>query len=70
MYLNFQIKKVENIFNIMSEVSSSYSLDLQLGKFKQKLDILFEVWKNVHQVRKHAVWTLSLCKKLRTKATF
>ena len=34
----------------MSEVSSSYSLDLQLGKFKQKLDILFEVWKNVHQV--------------------
>ena len=31
------IKKVENIFNVLSEVSASYSLDLQLGKFQHKV---------------------------------
>ena len=43
------IKKVESIFGIISEVSTSYSLDLQLGKFQQKLSILTEIWKNIHQ---------------------
>jgi hypothetical protein len=43
------IKKVESIFNIVSEVSNAYSLDLQLGKFQQKLSILTEIWKNIHQ---------------------
>ena len=43
------IKKVEAIFGIVSEVSTSYSLDLQLGKFQQKLSILTEIWKNIHQ---------------------
>ena len=43
------IKNVENIFGIVSEVSTSYSLDLQLGKFQQKLSILTEIWKNIHQ---------------------
>ena len=31
------IKKVESSFNILSEVSASYSLDLQLGKFTHKV---------------------------------
>ena len=43
------IKKVESIFGIIIEVSTSYSLDLQLGKFQQKLSILTEIWKNIHQ---------------------
>ena len=43
------IKKVESIFGIISEISTSYSLDLQLGKFQQKLSILTEIWKNIHQ---------------------
>ena len=43
------IKKVEGIFGIISEVGFSYSLDLQLGKFQQKLSILTEIWKNIHQ---------------------
>ena len=43
------IKKVESIFGIVSEVSTSYSLDLQLGKFQQKLTILSDIWRNIHQ---------------------
>ena len=43
------IKKVESIFGIVSEVSTSYSLDLQLGKFQQKLNILTDIWTNIHQ---------------------
>ena len=43
------IKKVESIFGIVSEVSTSYSLDLQLGKFQQKLNILTDIWRNIHQ---------------------
>ena len=35
------IKKVESIFGIVSEVSTSYSLDLQLGKFQQVIDIFY-----------------------------
>ena len=46
------IKKVESIFGIVSEVSTSYSLDLQLGKFQQKLSILTDIWRNIHQVYK------------------
>ena len=39
------IKKVEKSFNILSEVSSSYSLDLQLGKFTHKVKVsLFSMW--------------------------
>ena len=44
------IKKVENLFNLLSEVGGSYSLDLQLGKFKHKLNLLSEFWKSIHQV--------------------
>ena len=43
------IKKVENLFNLLSEVGASYSLDLQLGKFKHKLNLLSEFWKSIHQ---------------------
>ena len=35
------IKKVESIFGIVSEVSTSYSLDLQLGKFQQVIFIIY-----------------------------
>ena len=39
------IKKVEKSFNILSEVSSSYSLDLQLGKFTHKVKVsLVSMW--------------------------
>ena len=44
------IKKVEKLFNLLSEVGGSYSLDLQLGKFKHKLNLLSEFWKSIHQV--------------------
>ena len=37
------IKKVEKIFNVLSEVSASYSLDLQLGKFQHKVCISSKV---------------------------
>ena len=51
------IKKVESIFGIVSEVSTSYSLDLQLGKFQQKLSILTDIWRNIHQVQCLAIRT-------------